>query len=165
MEPATRSQIRPATRSVPTRHAASDARTDPTRHPTEILLSLSAWWDPHLAVTGHDPRGDYAESHWLPVLGPSALLALRWMSRALASHPQGLEVAHRDFARAIGLGDRTGSHAPSVRCLERLCYFDLARSAGATPAGRALAVRTHVPDLPEHLRRRLPRELRRPTRP
>lgn len=129
-----------------------------------IVLSLSAWWDPHLAITGHDPRGDYAESHWLPVLGPSALTALRWMSRTLSTHPQGLDIAHRDFARAIGLGDRTGSHAPSVRCLDRLSYFDLARFGEGGPTGRALAVRTHVPDLPEHLHRRLPRELRAPMR-
>lgn len=134
-----------------------------SNHISEVVLSLSAWWDPHLAVVGHDPRGEYAESHWLPVLGPSALLALRWASRALRTHPQGLDVNHRDFARALGLGARTGPDAPSVRCLDRLCYFGLARHGPDTSAARSLAVRTHVPDLPEHLHKRLPRELRQAT--
>lgn len=130
---------------------------------SRIVLSLNAWWDPQLAVAGHDPCGDYAESHWLPVLGPTALLALRWSSRALRTHPQGLAVNHRDFARALGLGARTGPDAPSVRCLKRLCYFGLARLDHDTSAARSLAVRTHVPALPEHLQKRLPRELRQPT--
>jgi hypothetical protein len=141
---------------------------EPRTHPgtstynSEVILSLCAWWDPELAVVGHDPRGDYTESHWLPVLGPSALLALRWAARTLRAHPQGVEMKHREFARAIGLGARTGPDTPSVRCLERLCYFGLARLDLDSSTARVLAVRTHVPALPSHLHQRLPRNLRQP---
>lgn len=142
--------------------SGSEPQTQPgaSANNSGVVLRLNAWWDPHLAVVGHDPRGDYTESHWLPILGPSALLALRWASSTLRAHPQGLEVKHRDFARAIGLGARSGPDAPSVRCLNRLCYFGLARLDLDSSTARVLAVRTHVPALPTHLRQRLPRNLR-----
>lgn len=132
---------------------------------TSEVLVVSPWWDPELALSAHDPLGTYVEDHWLPVLGPSALLALRWLTRALAENPPGLEIPMRDFARSLGLGRRTGRDAPASRCLGRLCYFGLARpdrpAASMRAANtRAVAVRTHVPSLPAHLHRRLPAALR-----
>lgn len=139
--------------------------TNPIAAATEPAPTLSVvpWWDPHLAIVGHDPLGEYAETHWLPVLGPSALLALRWISRELHRNPAGVVVRHRDFAKALGLGARLGSDAPSVRCLDRLCYFELARADPEAKAWRGLAVRTHVPTLPQHLHKRLPSRIRSDT--
>lgn len=127
----------------------------PAPRSARALLVLP-WWDPDLAVRGHDPRGDYVEAHWLPVLGPSAMSALRWTSRTLSESPLGTEIALRDFARSLGLGSRIGRDSPASRCLDRLCYFGLARSETAAAHQRGIAVRTHVPSLPPHLHRRLP---------
>lgn len=121
-----------------------------------LVLVVRPWWEPGLAMAGHDPLGPYVESHWLPVLGPSAVCALRWMTRRLRDAPEGFQVPHGDFARSLGLGRRGGTHSPSVRCLERLGYFQLVRPLAA-PVGFGYEVRTHVPDLPPHLLRRLPR--------
>ncbi|MCB1271057.1 MAG: hypothetical protein M9942_06980 [Microthrixaceae bacterium] len=151
-------------------------RNDDARTRSQTLL-IRPWWEPELAVQGHDPLGEYAEVFWLPVLGPSALCALRWLCRRLVSAPEGFEVPHREFARSLGLGSRSGANSPSVRCLERLGYFHLVRSLEpgsgpmASPGGgpasargpvdsRCFGVRTHLPELPRHLERRLPRSMR-----
>ena len=35
-------------------------------------LRVTPWPDPVLDVLGHDPRSWYAETFWLPTLGPTA---------------------------------------------------------------------------------------------
>ena len=59
------------------RMTASDAqawiaRTDP--------IPVSRLDDPVVEAIGHDADSDYAETYWLPVIGPSALWALRRLS-------------------------------------------------------------------------------------
>lgn len=144
--------------------AAAPRQGPPPAGPT---LSIRPWWEPALAVHGHDPLDPYAETHWLPVLGPSAMCALRWATRRLRSAPQGFETDLREFARCLGLGRRLGANSPARRCLERLCYFHLGRirhcgtgDPGDNPPVLAYAVRTHLPEVPGHLQRKLPRSLR-----
>ena len=36
-------------------------------------IRVAPWPDPVLDVIGHDPRSWYAETFWLPTLGPTAL--------------------------------------------------------------------------------------------
>ena len=43
--------------------------------------------DPLVESLGFEPRSVYAETYWLPVLGPSALWALRRLSRGQTSRP------------------------------------------------------------------------------
>ncbi len=124
------------------------------------VLEVSPWWDPALAVDGHSPLEQYAEQYWLPILGPAALLALRYGARGFRSHPGGFRVTHSDFARSLGLGNRRGANAPAVRCLDRLAYFGHARIDDTGPECTRIQMRTHVPDLPGHLWRRLPKGLR-----
>jgi hypothetical protein len=119
------------------------------------LVRLAPWWDPDLAFNGFVARSDYVERYWLPVLGPSALLALRWSAEMLSAHPEGVSVRLSDLARGLGLGGRGGAAGPGPRALERLVYFGLARERAGT-----LMVRTHVPPLPPLLMRRLPQALR-----
>ena len=118
------------------------------------MLRVAPWWDPTLALHGHDPLGDYAETYWTPVLGPAAIVNLRWANRMFVERSNGFEIRFADFARHVGLGSRRGRNSPAARCIDRLQYFGL-----ATVRSRLL-VRTHVPDLPTHLRRRLPADLR-----
>jgi hypothetical protein len=50
-------------------HPAGTGRAGPSASPTHLVVS--AWWDPDLARSGIDPRGDYAERYWLGIAGPS----------------------------------------------------------------------------------------------
>ena len=43
-------------------------------------IRVMPWPDPVLDVIGHDPRSWYAETFWLPTLGPTALLLLRHLA-------------------------------------------------------------------------------------
>ncbi len=49
--------------------------------------------DPVIETVGHAPRSTYAETYWLPVIGPSALWALRRLSARVEAEPAGVEVA------------------------------------------------------------------------
>lgn len=44
---------------------------------THDPLRLVPLNDPVIDTVGHQPRSTYAETYWLPVIGPSALWALR----------------------------------------------------------------------------------------
>jgi len=37
---------------------------------TGSALTIRAWEDPVVDALGHDPRSEYVERFWLPVLGP-----------------------------------------------------------------------------------------------
>ena len=108
--------------------------------PTSTLV-VRPWWDPTLATTGHDPRGEYVERLWLGVIGPSAVVLLRRLARGLAEHPDGYAISLPDTARAIGLGAGTGRSAPINRTIDRCCMFGLMRRRDAG----AVDVRTHLP--------------------
>lgn len=117
-------------------------------------LRFVPWWDPSTALDGHRPSGSYVETFWTPVLGPASVVAIRWANSMFERHPGGFELTLEEFAARIGLGARKGRNSPARRCLQRLDYFGLASD------GDRVAVRTHVPDLPAHLQRRLPPALR-----
>lgn len=82
--------------------------------------------DPLVDTLGYDARSHYAEAYWLGVLGPSALLALRRINRALDDHPRGFSVVLSELARELGLGHGPGRNAPVIRTLSRLATFGLA---------------------------------------
>ena len=127
----------------------------PTRRSGDEALHLLPWWESELALAGHLPTDPYVERFWLPVMGPAATLALRRIAADLRRRPTGYSVGVADLARSLGLGRGTGRNAPVARAIDRLGHFGLARRTGG-----GVMVRTHVPDLPEHLSRRLPRWLR-----
>ena len=139
----------PATRGTNPNPGASQQRTEsPTLH-------LECWWDAALARDGHAATGDYVEIYWLPVLGPSTTLLLRWCARRLPPHRTGLALPLAEIARHLGVGRSGARNGPVMRSFERLCHFQLARSIGDR-----VEVRAHVPELPDRLARRLPQELR-----
>ena len=135
---------------------AETAETVETAAPLEAI-TVRAWWDPDLAATGHDPRGEYAERFWLGIIGPSTLLLLRRFARGLDEHPGGFRVGLADTARALGLGSGTSRNSPVVRTLDRAQTFGLAR----TLPNDELAVRTLLPPLSRRHVARLPAAVRR----
>ena len=114
-------------------------------------LTIKPWADPVIDTLGHDPRSRYAETFWLPTLGPTALLLLRHLADRFDRNPDGIELALADTSSALGLGQREGTSSPIVRTLRRLEQFDLACE---DPHSDMVAVRRNVPPInPRHLRR------------
>ncbi len=116
------------------------------------LVRITPWPDPVLDALGHDPRSWYAETFWLPTLGPTALLLLRHLADRFEEHPQGLTLPVADTAAALGLGPRDGEQSPLVRSLHRLQQFDLAHAHDP----QVIAVRRTLPPIHRRHVRRLP---------
>jgi hypothetical protein len=112
--------------------------------------------DPVIERVGYEPRSTYAETYWLPVVGPSALWALRRLSAWAEAHPDGVEVPLADLARELGLGGGTGRNSPMVRTLARLVVFQVAQ---IDESRDALAVLRMLPPLARRHLRRLPDHL------
>jgi hypothetical protein len=117
-----------------------------------VAIRVTPWPDPVLDVIGHDPRSWYAETFWLPTLGPTALLLLRHLADRFELDPAGVDLPVADTAAALGLGPRDGQHSPLVRSLGRLQQFELACANGET----TVAVRRTLPPIHRRHVRRLP---------
>jgi hypothetical protein len=119
------------------------------------FVVVSPWTDPVIDSLGHDPRSWYAETFWLPTLGPTSLLLLRHLADRFdgSAEPFSLDVA--ETAAALGLGTGTGEHAPLLRSMGRLVQFDLACRAG----DERFTVRRKVPPVNRRHVRRLPATL------
>ena len=116
------------------------------------LVRITPWPDPVLDALGHDPRSWYAETFWLPTLGPTALLLLRHLADRFEEQPGGLTLPIADTAAALGLGPREGEQSPLVRSLKRLQQFELAM----VNEPDAIAVRRTLPPIHRRHVRRLP---------
>lgn len=112
------------------------------------------WRDPVIDSLGYDARHVYVETYWLPVLGPSAVLAARRLADLLDRHPAGVSLDLVELGASLGVGTGTGRHTQINRTLNRLVDFHLARISGDE-----LEVHTTFPPLPLRLRRRLPLSL------
>ena len=118
-------------------------------------LKVIPWPDPVLDVLGHDPRSWYAETFWLPTLGPTSLLLMRHLADRFERAPGGVDLPVADTAAALGLGPRDGQHSPLMRSLGRLVQFDLACTDGDV----SIAVRRALPPIHRRHVRRLPAAL------
>ncbi|MBM3672092.1 MAG: hypothetical protein FJW86_07930 [Actinobacteria bacterium] len=118
-------------------------------------LTIQPWPDPVIDTVGHDPRSVYAETFWLPTLGPTALLLLRHLASRFEQQAGSIELPVAEASQALGLGERAGNSSPIVRSLTRLESFDLACSDGRG----TVAVRQNLPPLPHRHVRRLPAPL------
>ena len=115
-------------------------------------LTIQPWPDPVIDTVGHDPRSLYAETFWLPTLGPTALLLLRHLASRFDDRAGPIELPVAEASQALGLGERAGTSSPIVRSLMRLETFDLACSDGRG----TVAVRRNLPPLHRRHVRRLP---------
>lgn len=119
------------------------------------LLRVEPWHDPVIDEVGYDPRSEYVETFWLPVLGPSTTWLLRHFTIRLQDSPDGVELDVEDTARSLGLGERLGENAPFARTIKRCIDFEMARWQVAN----TLAVRVRLPPLARRHLRRLPESL------
>ena len=117
-----------------------------------VALRVTPWPDPVLDVLGHDPRSWYAETFWLPTLGPTALLLMRHLADRFEHTPEGVELPVAETAAALGLGAREGNSSPLMRSLSRLHQFELAHTENET----TIAVRRALPPVHRRHVRRLP---------
>jgi hypothetical protein len=118
-------------------------------------IRVTPWPDPVLDVIGHDPRSWYAETFWLPTLGPTALLLLRHLADRFEIDPAGIDLPVAPTAAALGLGPRDGPNSPLVRSLSRLQQFELA----CAHDDATVAVRRALPPVHRRHVRRLPIDL------
>jgi hypothetical protein len=130
-----------------------DVQTWLARHDPLRVVPLI---DPVIESVGHETRSLYAETYWLPVIGPSAMWALRRLAAWAEAEPAGVEVALPDLAHELGLGGGTQRNSPMVRTLARLVVFQLAR---IDETQDALAVLRSVPPLARRHLLRLPGHL------
>jgi hypothetical protein len=119
-------------------------------------LMIVPWADALVDTLGYDPRSLYAETFWLPTLGPTSLLLLRHLASRFDRSPEGVELRVADASAALGVGNRDGHSSPIVRTLARLEQFDLAI---ADPQSPTIAVRRNLPPLHERHLRRLPADV------
>lgn len=130
----------------------SPEREDPEKGVALETIRVVAWPDPVIDRLGYDPRSLYVETFWLGVLGPTSTWLLRRLAARFDDDPAGFDMDLDDTARALGLGGRSGRHAPFRRALVRCVTFEAARQQGPT----TLAVRRKLPPLPRRHLQRLP---------
>lgn len=117
-------------------------------------LTVLPWPDPVIDQLGVDPRSDYVERYWLPLVGPASVLLMRYLAQRFDETPDGfsLDVAHT--ARILGLGTGLGRWGPLQRTVHRCANFGFARRWGNE---RVLA-RRHLPTVTRQQLTRLPED-------
>jgi hypothetical protein len=115
------------------------------------IFEVRAWRDPVIDQSGYDARHIYVETFWLPILGPSAVLAARRIAVWLDCQTSAVRIDLVEFGSSLGIGTGTGRHTQINRTLARLVDFGMARVPG-----EHLEVRTILPPVPSQLRSRLP---------
>ena len=125
-----------------------------------VVLDWLAAADPLLVVSrplrsmerlGYRPDSAYVEMYWLPILGPSAVLAARRLNAWAAPHADGFAVSLEELGQCLGVGTGIGRRSPIVRSLARLIHFGLARIDSD-----GYALRREFPMLSARLLERLP---------
>ena len=112
-------------------------------------MMITPWHDAALRDHGFPTLSRYVEWYWLPILGPTALLALRRMASAFEWYSNGYECHVEELASSLGLTYTDGTHNPFTRAVSRLMYFGVVRGTA-----HSLDVRTHLPIVPHaHLTR------------
>ena len=121
---------------------------------TAIILPLA---DPAISATGHDPRSYYAETFWLPILGPSTLWLLRHTAQRFEHEPEGFELEISEVSAALGIRSNGGRSNAFQRAMNRLVGFNMGRSID----DRTIEVRRIMPNLHSGQIRRLSPRLQR----
>jgi hypothetical protein len=116
---------------------------------TPATLTVVPWPDSAIEAHGHRPGSPYVEAVWLGVLGPSTTLCWQRLGRLVTARPA-TAIDTADLAVSLGLGDGLGRNAAISRTLARMVAF-----GAALRSGDSFAVRRALPDVPEHLTRRL----------
>lgn len=103
-------------------------------------LEVRAWTDTVVEELGHEPRSEYVELFWLPLLGPTATWLYRRLGAWATAEPDGFSVDVQELGSSVGLGHSLGRRSALGRSLDRLVYTGAARRRpGALEVRRALA--------------------------
>lgn len=113
--------------------------------------------DPEVDGSGFDARSHYAETFWLPILGPSTLWLLRNIAQRFDSEPDGFTLDLEDASSALGIRSRGGRNNAFHRSLNRVVSFNM----GRTIDDQTIAVRRVMPVLHSGQVRRLTPRLQR----
>ncbi len=119
-----------------------------------LILPLA---DPEVDPVGFDPRSDYAETFWLPILGPSTLWLMRRIAGRFDSEPDGFELDLVETSTALGIRSQGGKNNAFQRALGRIVSFHMGRSVDDV----TIAVRQVMPALHGGQIKRLPPRLQR----
>lgn len=129
----------------------------PKKQTPHVLPSGVLAWQTDSAQSSapvFDPRSQYVETFWLPILGPSSILLLRNLAARFELCPQGFAFEAEQLSSEIGLGTKLSRRSPFVRTLERLEVFQMAYIDGPI-----LYVRRQIPLLSYHRTKRLAQHL------
>ena len=102
-----------------------------------------------------DPRSYYAETFWLPILGPSTMWLLRKVAERFDTEPDGFALDLIDMSRALGIASKGGRNNSFHRAINRVVSFNM----GSTIDDKTIAIRRHMPALHGGQTRRLPPRL------
>lgn len=148
----------------PKSHHALQCMVDTATHTTHKkqlqldsngILVVLPWRDPVVDQIGFDIRGDYVETFWLGILGPTTTWLMRRIDAGFDFYPEGYELNLIDTAAALGLTFNSGRGNPFTRALQRCIMFGAAREASY-----GLEVRRFLPPLSARNLARLPLYLR-----
>lgn len=127
---------------------------DLTGHTSAIILPLI---DPAIDPVGHDPRSFYAETFWLPILGPSTLWLIRNLAVRFDLEPEGFRLDIAEASGALGIRSKGGRSNAFQRSMSRLVGFNM----GRTVDDITIEVRRIMPGLHSGQVRRLSPRLQR----
>lgn len=149
--------LRSSTGSDPGPDASSRVSQDATQHPLPGLLVLREWTWTEGSSRYFRAGTHYVERLWLPLVGPTALLLLRYLAEILDEKGDGAQVEMSAIAVALGLGSHAqpGARSALGRGIRRLERFGFAQHVEDE-----LKVRVEVPPVSERDLARLPRSLR-----
>ena len=83
--------------------------------------------DPEVDADGHDPRSRYAETFWLPILGPSTLWLLRHIAGRFDTEPTGFTLELDEASSALGIRSNGGRNNAFQRSIGRMIGFNMGR--------------------------------------
>jgi len=90
-----------------------------------------------------DPRSYYAETFWLPILGPSTLWLLRKVAERFDTEPDGFELDLIETSLSLGIPSKGGRNNPFGRAIKRVVSFKM----GAMVDEQTIAIVRTMPPL------------------
>lgn len=104
-----------------------------------------------------DPRSNYAENFWLPILGPSTMWLMRRFADRFDYESDGFDLDLLETSHALGIAGKNGRNNAFHRALSRAVSFQMGHAVDDT----TLAIRRFMPPLHHGQIRRLPPRLQK----
>lgn len=128
--------------------------------PAFHLTSISFRLDNTVPTNGWNLTHPYVETFWLPAIGPTAMLMLRFVGRHVTTaHYKVFDPA--EVGICLGISASSGRNSPMAKTVKRLTYFDLAViDSGDDDTNYRVTIPAAVPEVPARLHRKWPEHLR-----